>query len=52
MTKYVCIDCGYIYDPAKGDERRGIAVGTSFASLPDFWRCPVCDVAKSDFAPW
>ncbi|MEO5356811.1 MAG: rubredoxin [Nitrospirae bacterium YQR-1] len=52
MTKYICIGCGYIYDPSKGDERQGIACDVTFAALPDAWRCPVCGVTKSEFAPW
>ncbi len=28
------IVCGYVYDPAIGDEENGIALGTSFADLP------------------
>ncbi|MBN1152782.1 MAG: rubredoxin [Dehalococcoidia bacterium] len=49
MSKYKCIVCGYIYDPAVGDPDNGIAAGTSFESLPDDWTCPVCGAAKSEF---
>ena len=37
MKKYVCIVCGYVYDPEEGDPDNGIAAGTSFADLPDDW---------------
>ena len=40
MDKYVCDICGYIYDPAEGDEDSGIPAGTTFADLPDDWCCP------------
>ena len=51
MQKYVCIPCGYIYDPALGDPDNGIAPGTSFEDLPDDWQCPLCFVGKDDFEP-
>ena len=40
MDKYVCKVCGYVYDPAVGDDTQGIAAGTSFDALPDSWVCP------------
>ena len=49
MDKYRCIACGYIYDPANGDEDGGIEAGTSFENLPDDWVCPVCGVGKDMF---
>ena len=51
MQKYVCDVCGYVYDPAVGDEDNGIAPGTSFADLPDSWVCPMCGVEKDSFSP-
>lgn len=49
MKKYVCISCGYIYDPDEGDTLNGIAAGTSFEDLPDDWVCPDCAVGKDEF---
>jgi len=49
--KYICINCGYIYDPAEGDPAGGIAPGTPFALLPDDWVCPICYVTKDNFDP-
>lgn len=46
---YVCLVCGYIYDPDIGDPSQDIEVGTSFQSLPDDWVCPLCFVSKDDF---
>jgi rubredoxin len=51
MKKYECIPCGYIYDPAIGDEDGGIAPGTAFEDIPDDWQCPVCSASKEDFEP-
>lgn len=49
MDKYVCSVCGYVYDPAEGDEANGIAAGTAFKDLPEDWTCPVCGATKEDF---
>lgn len=49
--KWVCESCGYVYDPAEGDPDSGIPPGTPFENIPDDWTCPVCGVAKRDFAP-
>ncbi|HZX48501.1 MAG TPA: rubredoxin [Nitrospirota bacterium] len=49
MTKYVCLVCGYIYDPAIGDPDNDIAPGTAFEDLPDYWTCPECGAGKDEF---
>lgn len=49
MKKYVCLVCGYIYDPAVGDADGGIAAGTSFEDIPEDWICPDCGVGKDEF---
>ena len=49
--KYICINCGYVYDPAVGDPANGVAPGTSFEDLPDDWICPLCYVDKDQFDP-
>lgn len=49
MKKYVCVICGYVYDPAAGDSDNGIAPGTAFEDLPADWVCPLCGVGKEDF---
>ncbi|MGI6604115.1 MAG: rubredoxin [bacterium] len=49
MQKWVCTACGYIYDPAVGDEDGGIAPGTAFEHLPEDWVCPLCGVGKDMF---
>lgn len=51
MTKYRCIVCDYIYDPAAGDPDSGIVPGTSFDDIPEDWVCPLCGVDKSNFEP-
>ena len=51
MKKYVCVPCGYVYDPEVGDPDSGIEPGTAFEDLPDDWVCPICGVGKEDFEP-
>ena len=49
MEKYVCIVCGYVYDPEKGDPDSSTKPGTPFEQLPDDWVCPVCGAGKDQF---
>lgn len=46
---YVCVICGYTYDPAEGEPPIGIPPGTPFADLPADYRCPICNAAKEYF---
>ena len=49
MQKYVCLVCGYVYDPAEGDPDNDIAPGTKFEDIPDDWVCPICGAGKEEF---
>ena len=49
MKNYVCLLCGYTYDPAEGDPDNGVAPGTKFEDIPDTWVCPLCGAGKEDF---
>ncbi|HIH97901.1 MAG TPA: High molecular weight rubredoxin [Thermoplasmata archaeon] len=49
MDKYVCLVCGYVYDPEKGDPDSGIKSGTPFEELPEDWVCPICGAGKDEF---
>lgn len=49
MDSYECLVCGYVYDPAKGDEENGIAPETAFEDLPEDWLCPICQQGKEVF---
>lgn len=51
MRSYVCVTCGWIYDPAEGDPENGVPAGTPFSELPDDWTCPACGVGKEYFEP-
>jgi len=46
---WVCVICGYTYDPEEGDPTIGIAPGTPFENLPEDYRCPICNAAKEYF---
>jgi len=49
--RYICANCGYIYDPERGDPEHGILPGTTFEDLPEDWICPICYVGKCQFDP-
>lgn len=51
MEKYVCEVCGWVYDPAVGDEEHGLKPGVAFEDLPDDFVCPICGAPKSEFKP-
>jgi rubredoxin len=44
-------NCGYIYDPDRGDRKGKIPKGTRFEDLPEDWKCPVCGAGKKMFRP-
>ncbi|HEY3369532.1 MAG TPA: flavin reductase [Prolixibacteraceae bacterium] len=46
---WVCVICGYTYEPEEGDPTAGIPPGTSFEDLPEDWKCPICNAAKEFF---
>lgn len=49
MMQWMCMDCGYAYDPAKGDPMADIPPGTAWEDLPEDWKCPDCGSPKSEF---
>lgn len=52
MNKWICVICGYIYDPAKGIPDAGIPAGTRFEDVSEDWTCPECGSPKSSFEPY
>ena len=49
VSKWLCLVCGYVYDPAEGDPDGDIAPGTAFEDIPEEWVCPLCGVGKDQF---
>jgi rubredoxin len=49
MKRWMCMNCGYVYDQALGDPAAGIAPGTPWEDVPADWKCPDCASPKSDF---
>ena len=49
MKKWMCVNCGYVYDEAMGDPMGGIAPGTPWEDIPDDWICPDCGLGKIEF---
>ncbi len=43
------VNCGYMYDPARGDRKGKIEKGVHFEDLPEDWRCPICGASKKSF---
>lgn len=46
---YVCLICGFTYNPEEGDPSMGIAPGTPFEDLPEDYKCPICNASKEYF---
>lgn len=46
MSTYVCPNCEYVYDEAKGDPREGWPPGTPFEDIDPDWTCPDCGVRE------
>ncbi len=42
-------NCGFIYNPEKGDRKGKIKKGVSFEELPDDWKWPICGSSKKSF---
>ena len=49
MEQWKCTICGYVYNPAEGDEDNGFPPGTPFEKLPDSWVCPICGAGREQF---
>jgi len=45
---YQCqtVNCGYVYDPDRGDRKGKVPKGVQFKDLPEHWVCPVCGAGK------
>lgn len=44
-------NCGYIYNPDKGDRKGKVPKGIDFGALPEDWKCPLCGAGKKAFRP-
>jgi rubredoxin len=49
MQAWICIECGYVYDPVEGDLECNIRPGVPFEKLPEEWCCPVCGADRKMF---
>ncbi len=45
----ICLVCGWVYSESEGHPDSGIAPGTAWEDVPEYWMCPECGVGKSDF---
>lgn len=46
---WMCVVCGFIYREVDGLPEEGIAPGTRWEDIPEYWTCPDCGVSKADF---
>lgn len=46
---WVCVICGFTYNPEEGDPAMGIPPGTPFEDLPENYKCPICNASKEYF---
>jgi rubredoxin len=49
FKSWVCIICGWVYDEEAGAPDEGIAPGTRWEDVPEYWVCPDCGAGKEDF---
>jgi len=49
--RYICANCGYIYNPITGDPMNAIPPATIFDELPKQWVCPMCYATQDQFDP-
>lgn len=42
-------NCGYIYDPERGDRKGKVPKKTKMKELPEEWKCPVCGARPKTF---
>jgi rubredoxin len=49
MKKWMCLNCGYVYDQEKGDPEGNIPPGTAWEDVPETWACPDCGAPKDNF---
>ncbi len=49
MWRCQVANCGFVYDPDRGDKRAKIAPGVKFEELPEEWKCPVCKATRKTF---
>jgi rubredoxin len=44
-------NCGFIYNPDRGDKKGKVPPGTRFEGLPGKWHCPCCGAGSKMFRP-
>jgi rubredoxin len=46
---WMCIICGWVYEEEVGAPEEGLAPGTRWEDVPEYWVCPDCGAGKEDF---
>ncbi len=52
LEAWICVECGFVYDPSTGDLESHIRPGIPFEKLPSDWCCPVCSAKPDKFRPF
>lgn len=47
--QWCCIVCNHVFDEKLGEPANGIEAGSAFEEIDDDWKCPGCQVGKSQF---
>jgi len=51
MRQCQTVNCGYLYNPDKGDRKTKVPKETQFEDLDPEWKCPICGASKKSFRP-
>ncbi len=49
--RFLCVNCGHIYDESLGEVEDGIEPGTCIDEIDEDIHCPMCDGSFDDFSP-
>jgi rubredoxin len=49
FKSWMCIICGWVYEEEHGAPEDGLAPGTRWEDIPEYWVCPDCGAGKEDF---
>jgi len=49
--RFLCVNCGHIYDESLWEEEEGIDPGTCIDEIDEDIHCPMCDGSFDDFSP-
>lgn len=51
MFQCQTVNCGFVFDPKRGDRKGKVPKGMPFDHTSEEWKCPVCGAGKKMFRP-